>query len=205
MFIGFFQGLKRIAPIALLMGATAVMASCQSTPAPPPLPEMSFTRYQPIHLDVANVDIIEEYKSPAREPHVEHLLSLSPAEAMRIWVKDRLKGSGANKSLQIIIKDASVIRHDADTQDQLFGPAPNRRYDARIEVDMRIYGTDAMSEANVNVIANQTITMSDATSLDERNRIFYRMIYDLMESANAELEKQIFTYFHKYILFAQTP
>jgi hypothetical protein len=202
---GFSDRLKQVAPIVILMLASAVALGCQSTPAPPPLPAMTFTRYQPIYLDVANVDVIDEYKSPQQDPYVEHLLSISPADAMKIWVKDRLKGSGADKSLQVVIKDASVMRHPAETQDALLGPAPNRRYDARIEVDMRIYGSGAMSEANINVIATQTITVSDSASLDERNRIFYRMIYDLMESANAELEKQTFTYFHKYIMYAQTP
>ncbi len=205
MFMGFLQRVKRIAPIMIMIIGSGAVIGCKSEHAPPPLPDMTFTRYQPIYLDVANVDIIDEYKSPQQDPNVEHLLSISPSEAMHIWVKDRLKGAGANKSLQIVIKDASIIRHRAETQDALLGPAPNRRYDARLDIDLRIYGTDAMSEANINVIATQTITLSDSASLDERNRIFYRMVYDLMESANAELEKQTFTYFHKYILYAQTP
>jgi hypothetical protein len=201
----FFKRSRSFAAPALLMVFSLLVAGCKSEPPPPPLPQMTFTRYQPIYLAVANIDIVEEYKQPQREPYVEHLLSLSPAEAMRIWVKDRLKSAGQDKSLQIVIKDASVISHPQDSQDTLLGPAPNRRYDARIDVDMRVYGSDAMSEANINVIATQTITVSDSASLDERNRIFYRMIYDLMESANAELEKQVFTYFPKYIIYAQTP
>ena len=193
--------LLRIAPIFLLL----LVFGCKNEHAPPPLPEMSFTRFQPIVLDVGNIDIIEEYKSPEHEPNIEHLIAVSPAEAMKAWVKDRLKASGADKSMQIIIKDASVINHKPQGTDQFMGPAPNRRYDARLEVELRVYGTDAMSEASVNVISTQTITLSDAASLDERKRVFYRMVYDLMEGANAELEKQIFTYFHKYIMYGQTP
>jgi len=200
MFTGFLRHLQRFTPILLL-----AMNSCQTAPAPPPLPEMTFTRYQPIHLDVGSMDIIEEYKSPGHEPNIEHLVAVSPAEAMRIWVKDRLRASGSDKSLQIIIKDASIVSHKPENSNIALGPAPNRRYDARLEVELRIYGTDAMSEASVNVISTQTITLSDSASLDERKRVFYRMVYDLMESANAELEKQIFTYFTRYILYAQTP
>ena len=200
MFSDFLRRLQRFAPIFLLAAA-----SCQTAPAPPALPEMNFTRYQPIHLDIANVDIIDEYKSPGHEPYVEHLVSVSPAEAMHNWVRDRLKASGSDKSLQVIIKDASIVSHKPENPNTVLGPAPNRRYDARLEVELRVYGTDAMSEASVKVVSTQTITLSDSASLDQRKRVFYRMVYDLMESANAELEKQIFTYFHRYIMYGQTP
>lgn len=192
--------LRRLMPLLLL-----TLAACQTAPAPPPLPDMVFTRYQPIYLDVGNADIVDEFKSPMRAPNVEHLVPVSPSEAMHSWVHDRIKATGASKSLQIVIKDASIVSHPPENPNVLLGPAPNRRYDAKLDVDMRIYGTDAMSEADINVIATQTITISDSTSLEERKRIFYRMVYDLMESANAEFEKQIFSHFTRYVLYAQTP
>ncbi len=197
--------MQRLFPIVLMLATGLFVNACQTAPAPPPLPEMNFTRFQPIYLDVGNVDIIDEFKSPQHEPNVEYLVPVSPTDAMHAWVHDRLKASGANKSMQIVIKDASIISHAPEGTNQLLGPAPNRRYDARLEVEMRVYGTDAMSEANINVVATQTITISDATSLIERKRIFYRMVYDLMESANAEFEKQIFAYFPRYIMYNQTP
>ena len=201
----FFKRFQHCIPLILMVASGCLLVSCKNASAPPPLPEMTFTRFQPIYLNVGNVDVTDEYKSPEREPNVEHLLPVSPMDAMHTWVKDRLKPAGSDKSLQIIIKDASVVSHGPATPDPLLGPAPNRRYDARLEVEMRIYGSDAMSEANLDVIATQTITLSDSTSLDARKRIFYRMVYDLMESANAELEKEIFAYFSRYIMYAQTP
>ena len=169
-----------------------------------PQGSLNFTHLQPIAFYVSNIDIVDEYKSPMHEPNVEHLVPISPVEAMHIWVKDRIRSVGADKTLQIIIKDASIISSPVktpggDTDDRI------RRYDARLEVEMRIYGSDAMSEANVTVVSTQMITLSDSTSLDARKRIFYRMVYDLMESMNAELEKQIFAHFTKYIMYAQTP
>jgi len=192
---------------------TAIISGCSYfSPPPPPLappPELSFTRYQPIYLDVANIDIVEEYKSPMREPHIEHLLPISPAEGLRSWVKDRLRGAGAEKSMQIVIKDASVISQELPPPEgsvpEVFSDNPNRRYVAKIDIDMRIYGSDAMSEANVNVIATQTMTLNERANVEDRKRAFQRMMYDLMEMANAELEKQIFKHFVRYIMYAQTP
>lgn len=195
------------------IASAAILSSCSYfNPPPPPLPpppELNFTRYQPIYLDVANLDIVEEYKSPLHEPNVEHLLPISPAEGMRSWVKDRLRASGAEKSLQIVIKDASVISSDIPpppgTTPSAFSDNPNRRYDAKLDVDLRVYGTDAMSEANINIVATQSITLSERASVAERKRVFQIMMYNLMELANAELEKQIFKHFVRYIMYSQTP
>lgn len=199
-----FSLLKRTLMIVFLGLGCGLTASCYNTKLPPPLPEMHFTRYQPIYLDVGNVDIVDEYKSPEHPPYVEHLMPISPAEAMHIWVKDRLRAAGADKSLQIIIKDASVTSNEPPPAG-LTDPPPNRLYKARLEVEMRVYGSDAMSEANIDVIAHQELSLSDSTSLEDRKRLYYRFIYDLMTQANAELEKEIFAYFPKYILYGKTP
>src|SRR5690242_3095249 len=87
----------------------ALLAACQPTAVPPPAPELSFTRYQPINLNVGKMEFVEEYKSPMQPPNVDQLMPTSPDQAMHIWVRDRLHGSGGDKTLQIIIKDASVI------------------------------------------------------------------------------------------------
>lgn len=169
-----------------------------------PQGSLTFSRYPVITFDVSNMNVVDEYKSPMHEPNVEHLIPMSPAEAMHIWVKDRIRTSGDDSTLQIVIKDASVVAsavpmpEGAETHD--------RRYDARLEVEMRIYGKRiAMSEASITVVATQTNTIPEEASLAERKAVFKQMLFDLMDSANAELEKQIFKYMTRYINYAQTP
>jgi len=169
-----------------------------------PQGSLNFTHLQPIAFYVSNIDIVDEYKSPMHEPNVEHLVPISPVEAMHIWVKDRIRSVGADKTLQIIIKDASIISSPVktpggDTDDRI------RRYDARLDVEMRIYGTDAMSEASIDVISTQSNTIPESASVAERKAVYKQMMFDLMDSMNAELEKQIFKYFTRYISYAQTP
>jgi hypothetical protein len=181
-----------------------ILAACQpvNPPAPPPL---SFTRYQPIYLNVAKIDIIEEYKSPMQPPNVEHLLPTSPTEAMRIWVRDRLRATGNAKTLQITIKDASVIATPLPQPggiEGFFTNSQDKRYDAKLDVEMRIYGGEAMSEASIEAVATRSITVAVKASVAERQAIFRRMIADLMESENAELEKNIYQYFGNSINFS---
>ncbi len=199
---------------ALLLGvmlSSAMLATgCSDSHREGPMvpPEISFKQYQPIYLDVANIDFVEEYKSPMHEPFVEHLLPITPAEATRQWVKDRVRSVGLNHTMQVIIKDARVVASELPQQDGItgyFSADATRKYDARLEIELRIYNQGAMSDASVTVVATQSNTISQKATLQERKLAFARMTVQLMDSANAELEKQIFKYFPRYIMYAQTP
>lgn len=180
-----------------------LLASCEH-PAPRQH-DLSFTRYQPIYFDVANITVEDEYESPMKPPNVEHLIPISPSDAIHTWVKDRLRTVGTSKSLEVIIKDASIISTPIKQPDGFLPSLHNsNRYDAKLNVEMRIYGSnDAMSLASIDVTATQSIIIDESVSLDERRALFNKMIFSLMESANAELEKNIYQYFHNYINYSR--
>ncbi len=188
---------------ALLTCAALTLANCGSKPAPIPR-EVNFKRYQPIMLNVGKIDFIEEYKSPMRDPNVDHLMPVTPTEAMKKWTDDRLRVAGMNKALQVIVKDASVIATPLPKPGGLQGVVSmgnDRKYDAILNVEMRIYGDGAMSEASIEVTATQSITISETATLNERDAMYRRMVFNLMETINAQLEKNMFQYFGNYIVF----
>ena len=194
----------------LIAAALAVLAlvACRSE-SPVEFPPLSFVRYQPIHMDVSNIEIVEEYKSPQREPHVEHLMPYSPAEAVRLWVKDRLRAVGMEKTLQVIIREGSVvsvpIRKDTAVGD-LVTLNRDKRYDAKLEVELRVYGTQsAISESNVSVSATRSITIPEKASANRREAMMRQMITDLMETVNAELEKNMHLYMSGNIAYTKMP
>jgi hypothetical protein len=189
----------------LLLALAVCLSGCGGSSAPKGIPrDMNFKRYQPIMMNVGKIDIFEDYQSPRREPYVEHLLPITPAEAMKKWVDDRLRVAGMDKALHVIIKDASVISSPLPKPDGVSGLVSlgnDRRYDAKLTVDMRIYGSGAMSEASIEVTATRSITIPESASVNERRATFHHMIFELMESMNAALEKNMFQYFGNHIVF----
>lgn len=188
--------------------AALALSGCRSE-SPVELPPLTFSRYQPIYMDVANIEFVDEYQSPLAPPHVEHLMPYSPAEAMRIWVKERIRAVGADHTLQVIIKDGSVvsvpIRKESKLQDVM---ALNRdqRYDAKLSVELRVYGGErAMSESSVAVSASRSITIPEKESASRRAYLYRQMIADLMEIANAELEKNMFQFMSGHISYSHSP
>lgn len=196
-----------IARHVAILAFTMLLAACVSTP--PPAPPLDFKRFQPIYLDVAKIDVVDEYKSPMRAPNVEHLVPISLSDAVHMWVADRLRAAGRDRSLQVIIKEGSIIATDLPKPTGLTGLmtiSQDKQYNAKLTVEMRIYGpASAMSEANVEATATRSITMPENASAATRDALFRRMIFDMMETMNAELEKNMFMYFGNYINYSQNP
>lgn len=175
---------------------------------PPSYPAPSYRQYQPIYMKVSSIEVVEEYRQPMRLPNVEHLMPYSPADAMQIWAKQRLKASGGSRTMQVIIKDASVVQKDLPTKGGISGlltVEQDKQYDARLEVEMRIYGDAALSEASVNVVANRMMTMSESASVADREVKFQQLLKDMMQTTNAELEKNIHQYLNAYVDYTRAP
>jgi len=127
---------------------------------------------------------------------------------MHIWTKQRLKATGGTKRMQVVIKDASVVKKDLPTKKGIKGlltVEPDKQYDARLEIELRIYGDAPLSEASVNVVATRMLTMAEDISLNDRNMKYRGMIADIMANMNAELEKNIAQYLPAYVNYSITP
>ncbi len=191
----------------LTIVAALLLTSC-APESPVDYKPLGFAQYQPINIAVSSIQIVEEYKSPMRPPFVEHLIPYSPAEAMKIWTRDRLRSVGGDKTMQVIIKDGAVKATKLPVESGLKGwltIEQDMQYDASLNVELRVYGTGAMSEASVNVKARRSITMPENASVNTRNLMFRNMIASMMEEVNAELEKNLYQYMGNYISFSQSP
>ena len=190
--------------LTLLLALSSLLAACD-TGGGAPVSAPNFKRYQPIYMKVSKIEVLEEYRSPNVAPNVEHMMSYSPADAMQIWVKQRLRAAGGPKTMQVIIKDASVVGQDVPGSDVMFGWGGTRQYDTRLEVELRVYGDAALSEASVGVVATRTLKLPASASVATRDQKFRAMIEEMMTTVNAEMEKNIFQHLGSYVNFSMNP
>ncbi len=181
--------------------ALVFMTACSGSPVE--YKPLYFTQYQPIYMAVSSIEIVEEYKSPMRPPYIEHLIPYSPAEALRIWVRDRLRAAGGRKTMQVIIREGGVMA--SKNRSGMISLSGETRYDAKLEVEMRVYGEGVISESSIFTTATRNMTMSDSASDATRNRAFRKLIGDMMDEFNAEMEKNLFQYMGSHISFSQSP
>ena len=186
--------------IVALFAITACTTSAPTTPTP----TINFSDSPKINVNVAQIEVIEAYKSPFAAPNIEHLMPYSPADAMQLWIKDRLRAVGSDKLLQITIVDAHVIESKLPKTQGLkglFTIDQDKKYDARLEVEMRIYGDAALSEADTSVSVTRSITIPENASVNSRTAAYVKMIHDLMEIMDARLEKNMHEYMNNYISY----
>lgn len=190
--------------------AICFLTSCQESAPYIERQPIAFKQYLPIHMAVSKIDVIEEYKSPMVPPYVEHRIPYSPAETMDIWVKQRLRAVGLENRMEVIIKNGAVTATELPKQSGIggfFTGEPDKKYEAYLEVEMRIYDESgsAMSAANVNAKASRTVVINESATVQEREEAFRKMITELMTLINAQLEKNMFMFMSGYISFSHNP
>ncbi len=170
-----------------------LLTACIVTPEVVPLTPYAPTKPS-IALNVETIHVVEVYKSSQAAPYVEHTFPVIPADAVKTWVKKRLKAVGKEQRLEVTIKDASAKQEKLPTKggvEGMFTSETDTRVNARIEVEIRLYSDKALSDASVNVVAMRSQTFSEDTSLAERDRLLYNMVYTMMNDLDASLERNI--------------
>lgn len=182
---------------------TSLFISACSSPTPPaPTAPLNFTKYQPLNINVAKIDLVESYKSPFAAPNVEHLMPYSPADAVALWVKDRLHAVGSDKILQVTIVDAPVKVTDLPKTKGvagLFTVDQDKKYDGRLEVEMRIYGDQPLSLADTSVVVTRSITIAENASPNTRKAAYINMVQEMMKTFNDRMENNMRQYMGNYI------
>ncbi|MDA0786919.1 MAG: hypothetical protein O3B37_11590 [Proteobacteria bacterium] len=182
-----------------------VLAGC-TTPAPAPrYPELTFTHLPPIRLDAATLEIVDEFKSPFATPNVEHLMPVSPAVAIRRWAQDRLLPVGKAGRIVFTIADAGVVETSLAPTPGVRGVVTkdqSERYDARLLVRISVDGGDNRRRGDVSAEAMRSRTVPEGLSLNEREKIWFRMTEDLVTGMNGELEMAIRSFLQPFLVAA---
>ena len=185
---------------ALVVVTVAGLAACHSPPTRGPFPELSYSHLPPFRLDVAQIEIVDVYQSPGTDPNVEHLFPVSPAAAAHRWADDRLEAVGIDGVARFIILDASAIeQRNAPPPAGSSSTKRRDRYDMRISVRLEISKAGGALQAFVTAETTLVQTVDPATTLNERERFWFRNVETMMESLNAELDRAIPAEFAPYL------
>lgn len=190
---------KLLATVALL-----ALAACESAPQTYTPSPISFASEGPIRLNVAQIRVVENYRSPMSPPNVEHQFATTPANAVKQWVRDRLQAVGTTGTLDVAIDDASVketLLPKTTGIKGLFTNDQDARFDASLRVSMRLYdGINPSSLASGDVSVTRFKTISERSTVDDRTRLFDGMTRDVMDTYNDAAEARLNQFFGPYIV-----
>lgn len=184
---------RLVAAVFLLLAGIG-LAACSTSPHRYGFDDITYSHLSPFALDVAVIDIVNDYRGPRRAPNVEHLFPIEPADAATRWARDRLVAVGSNGSARFTVLQASAVEVPLDRTtglQGLFVDEQSERYDAVIEVRLELQNAQGMRTGIVTARAQRSQTVVEDATLNEREMVWYSLTEALMSDLDAELDRNI--------------
>ena len=181
-------------PRILLAFLVVALAACSSAPPKPGFPQITFTHLPPIRLDVAQVQVVEQYTPPQQAPNVEHTMPVSPAAVMHRWAADRLRPVGPSGVATLAIKDASVVAQPLEKVGGVRGMLTEQqevRYVGNLVVELQVSTAGGLGTGFASAAATRTVTAPENITLNQRDKILFELTEALARDLNATLEANI--------------
>lgn len=181
---------RRHANLLLLSGL--LLPGCQTTAAPPP-PKQTLPG-GPVMLGVAAVDIINDYAAPTAKPHIDHLITPSPADQLAEWAGTTLTPRDDRGNLLMTINRAALIEQKLETTDGFSGLFKNEQ--SRL-VRVELQGIFSFSHpvnsrsATLTVVANYESSIPDNSTPVEADALRLRVIAEGIGRFDMEFRKQL--------------
>ncbi len=189
--------LKKLALLAVV-----VLPAC-AAPAPVRLPDMTFTDRPRFLLDVAQVQVVDQYQPTFRLPNIEHQVPVSPARAVDRWARDRLVPVGASGNAVVTIRDARVLESSLRVTpgvQGVFTKEQAARYDAFVDVSIEIKPTNInMPEGSASARAERSRTVAEGISPNDLDRVLFELVEGLMRDLDTQLDANVQRFLAPYI------
>jgi hypothetical protein len=178
--------------MATCVMAVAVLAGCSSTAPAPKVGPLHFEQLGMVALEATNIEVVDQYRPPMTKPNVDHLAPTPPAQGLRQWATVHFHPAGLSGSVQIIIRDASIIEVQLPRTEgikSVFTTDQAQRYDGRIEV--RIVGQSPGTgfSGYIQATATRSISVPEDITLAGREATWNTMTSDMIDDISAQLDR----------------
>ena len=189
-------------PVAAL-AALIVLLGCESGVDIPKYPEITFGHLPMLGLNVARIEVVDEYQAPLQPPHVDHVFPIPPERALERWQKDRVVAKGASGVARYTIMDASATETALPTTGGVTGAfrkEPAERYEAKVSAKLEVFDEQGFRRAFATAQASLARGIIEGATLNEREELWFKLTEDLMQTFNAEFEKNIREHLGGYLM-----
>jgi hypothetical protein len=199
---------RRTFLVATTAAALGLLAGCETQVPHAQFPELTYSQLPPINLNVARVDVVQQYHPPGKKPHVEQLFPVVPALAAERWARDRLRAVGNDGVVRFTVVYAGVVevplKRTTGIQG-MFTVDQSERYDGAIEVKIQILDGQGNELASVSTRAARSHSVPEDITLLGREKAWFEMTEQMMNDLNTALDQQIKQNFAQWLVQGATP
>ncbi len=166
-----------------------VLAGCKSPPPQPTFPDLHFGG-SALRLNVAALEIRDDYQPPYRPPNVEHLFPVPPLHALENWARDRLQAGGASGQARFTITDAGVVETELPRQEGLRAELTTQvseRYDMTLAARLEILDAAGQVRQTASARVTRRQDVLEGTTINQRDQIWYDMTKALLADFDTQM------------------
>ncbi len=189
---------------AALLLAALLLAGCANVPPPrPTFPQLTYGHLGALTFEAASVEVVNEYQAPMMAPNVEHTAPLAPANAGLQWARDRIKATGrGGRTVRVIVRNGRIAESDLRKTQGLRGAFTTdqaQRYEATLEMVVEVRGERGFRDAFATATVERSTTVPETITLNDRDKVLFGLVEDLMKDLNAQLERNIREFLAAYL------
>ena len=188
--------------LAAAVGLTGFLAACALDDPSNGFAQITFEHQPDITLDVGAIQVEVAYVTPGKAPNVDHRFPVQPKDAATRWAQDRLVARGDRLALRYIVREASAVETELPTSGGITGMLrtdQSARYETHIVVELQILdGRQIQGTAKAE--GRRSVTVAEDISLNDREKVWYRLTEDTMNDLDRQLEETIREAFFPYIV-----
>ncbi len=176
--------------LLVLVCAFGLTGCLQSTVPTQNLPEITFQHLQPIALNVASIEVVDESKSGTVGTHVEHLFPTSPKTAVKNWAHDRLSATGSSGLARLIINDASAVEEKLKKTTGVKGVFTNdqsERYTVNVDTVLQLFDENANLIGTASAKSSRFKTIAEDASLLDREKSWFDLVEKTMKDFDSSM------------------
>jgi hypothetical protein len=183
----------------LYLGSGLTLASCAPPPEAPSFPDIRFTNEPPFVLQASQVEVRTRYQPG----DAENAFPVSPLRAIQNWARDRLRASGQGGPARFTIADATARIADVPVQGGISGTFTDQvsqKYDVAIDAALELLDTTGVVLRSARVTVTRSATVLQSASANERARVRYNLVRDMMTDFDNQAQARIGGGFGQYLL-----
>lgn len=175
--------------------AVLFLTACSSDPAWH-APQMTYDNLAPVALNVAQVEVRDDYKPPMQAPNVEHTFQTPLYAAAENLLKKQLVAAGSANILRAIIQDASAVEEDLPIDKSFWGhfkKEQSKILKARVVVRFEMASAQApdLVLSNMTMTAKRNLTLPEGASPSDREKAFFKLTEELTRDLSAGVNSTV--------------
>jgi hypothetical protein len=145
----------------------------------------------PISLNVASIEVMNDYTPSDDDFCVDTLMSPSPSEIVQQWASDRFQLRGTKGRAVLVIEEASLKEDPVPLDPGNFFSSPLIRYRGNLVIKLKLFSSDGDRLGTAEASASASRTASESLTVREREKLWICLVETLLNQLDPVLESKI--------------